>query len=128
MATRGAEFDRVTTGPAAVGVDEQLGGGVYYGCDGAHSRVRESIGLTLHGDSANQAWGVMDVLAVTDFPDIRMKTLIQSANQGSIVIIPREGGYMVRIYVELEKLAANERASARDISSDDLSQSYHGYT
>ena len=25
------------------------------------------------GDSANQAWGVMDVLAVTDFPDIRLK-------------------------------------------------------
>ena len=34
---------------------------------------------TLHGDSANQAWGVMDVLAVTDFPDIRLKAAIQSA-------------------------------------------------
>jgi phenol 2-monooxygenase len=38
------------------------------GCDGARSAVRKSIGRELHGDSANHAWGVMDVLAVTDFP------------------------------------------------------------
>src|SRR6185295_13345579 len=37
------------------------------GCDGARSNVRRSIGRALHGDSANHAWGVMDVLAVTDF-------------------------------------------------------------
>jgi len=43
------------------------------GCDGAHSAVRRSLGLPLHGDSANQAWGVMDVLAVSDFPDIRTR-------------------------------------------------------
>ena len=43
------------------------------GCDGARSTVRKSIGRALHGDSANHAWGVMDVLAVTDFPDIRFK-------------------------------------------------------
>ena len=43
------------------------------GCDGARSTVRTSIGRELHGDSANHAWGVMDVLAVTDFPDIRCK-------------------------------------------------------
>ena len=49
------------------------------GCDGARSAVRKSLGYTLHGDSANHAWGVMDVLAVTDFPDVRCKTLIQSA-------------------------------------------------
>ena len=41
------------------------------GADGARSAVRDSIGCTLAGDQANHAWGVMDVLAVTDFPDIR---------------------------------------------------------
>ena len=51
------------------------------GCDGARSTVRKSIGRALHGDSANHAWGVMDVLAVTDFPDIRLKSLIQSAKR-----------------------------------------------
>jgi phenol 2-monooxygenase (NADPH) len=44
------------------------------GCDGARSAVRRSIGRELVGDSANQAWGVMDVLSVTDFPDIRRRT------------------------------------------------------
>jgi len=35
------------------------------GCDGARSMVRKSIGRRLQGDSANKAWGVMDVLAVS---------------------------------------------------------------
>ena len=90
------------------------------GCDGARSTVRRSIGRALTGDSANHAWGVMDVLAVTDFPDVRFKTLIQSANDGSIIIIPREGGYLFRLYIELDKLAVDERVSDRNITADDL--------
>lgn len=90
------------------------------GCDGARSTVRKSIGRELHGDSANHAWGVMDVLAVTDFPDIRFKALIQSAKDGSLLIIPREGGYMVRLYVELAKLDIGERVANRNITADDV--------
>ncbi|WP_369724094.1 MULTISPECIES: FAD-binding monooxygenase [unclassified Bradyrhizobium] len=90
------------------------------GCDGARSVVRKSIGRELHGDSANHAWGVMDVLAVTDFPDIRFKALIQSAQDGSLLIIPREGGYMVRLYVELAKLEVGERVANRNITADDV--------
>jgi phenol 2-monooxygenase len=90
------------------------------GCDGARSAVRRSIGLELKGDSANHAWGVMDVLAVTDFPDIRFKTLIQSAGEGNIIIIPREGGYLVRLYIELDKLADGERVANRTITVDHL--------
>ena len=90
------------------------------GCDGARSGVRQSIGLALKGDSANHAWGVMDVLVVTNFPDIRFKSLIQSANEGSLLVIPREGGYLVRLYVELDKLDANERASSRNITIEQL--------
>ncbi|MCK1654243.1 FAD-binding monooxygenase [Bradyrhizobium sp. 149] len=90
------------------------------GCDGARSMVRKSIGRELHGDSANHAWGVMDVLAVTDFPDIRFKALIQSAKDGSLLIIPREGGYMVRLYVELAKLDIGERVANRNITADDV--------
>ena len=90
------------------------------GCDGARSAVRNAIGLELKGDSANKAWGVMDVLAVTSFPDIRQKTLIQSGSGGTLLIIPREGGYMARIYVEMETLAKGERARNRNISEADL--------
>jgi len=90
------------------------------GCDGARSAVRKCIGRALHGDSANHAWGVMDVLAVTDFPDVRFKSLIQSAQDGSILIIPREGGYLFRLYVEMGQLDVGERVSDRNITSDDL--------
>ena len=90
------------------------------GADGARSGVRKALGLALHGDSANQSWGVMDVLAVTDFPDIRLKTAIHSGSEGSMLIIPREGGYLVRFYIELDKLHANERVAERKISIDRL--------
>ncbi len=90
------------------------------GCDGARSIVRTSIGRELRGESANHAWGVMDVLAVTDFPDIRCKSFLQSAGDGSIIIIPREGGYLFRLYVELTKLEIGERVANRNITVDEL--------
>src|SRR3954451_15987979 len=71
------------------------------GCEGARSRIRAAIGRELVGDATDESWGVMDVLAVTDFPDIRVKAAI-SSEQGNILIIPREGGYLVRFYVELD--------------------------
>ena len=90
------------------------------GCDGARSRVRECLRRALSGDSANQAWGVMDVLAVTDFPDIRLKATIHSADEGSVLVIPREGGYLVRLYVEMDKLNPNERVANRNITAEHL--------
>jgi phenol 2-monooxygenase (NADPH) len=90
------------------------------GCDGARSIVRKSIGRALTGDAANHAWGVMDILAVTTFPDVRFKSLIQSANDGSMIIIPREGGYLFRLYVEMDKLAVGERISDRNITAEDV--------
>ncbi|MDH3295607.1 MAG: FAD-dependent monooxygenase, partial [Acidimicrobiia bacterium] len=69
---------------------------------------------------ANQAWGVMDVLAVTDFPDVRFKSIVHSANEGNLLIIPREGGYMFRLYIELDQLADDERVSDRNITVDRL--------
>jgi 2-polyprenyl-6-methoxyphenol hydroxylase-like FAD-dependent oxidoreductase len=102
------------------------------GCDGARSKVRESIGRTLKGDSANVAWGVMDVLVVSNFPDIRFKALVQSAGEGSLLIIPREGGYLVRVYVEMEKLKDNERVKGRNITIEQLiaaaQRIFHPYT
>ncbi|RYE04374.1 MAG: 3-hydroxybenzoate 4-monooxygenase [Sphingomonadales bacterium] len=113
-----ARFERLDE--ANKGAVETVRARYVVGCDGARSFVRGAIGRDLRGDSANQAWGVMDVLATTDFPDIRMKSAIHSANEGNILIIPREGGYMVRLYIELDKLAANERVASRNITSDDL--------
>ena len=113
-----ARLERVD--PAHEGKIETIKARYVVGCDGARSVVRKSIGRTLHGDSANHAWGVMDVLAVTDFPDVRFKSLIQSAKDGSIIIIPREGGYLFRLYIEMDRLHADERVSNRNITVDDL--------
>ncbi|MCK8675395.1 FAD-dependent monooxygenase [Rhodococcus sp. HM1] len=71
------------------------------GADGAHSRVRRSIGCRFEGHSANHAWGVIDALADTDFPDIRLLSTIQSSTDGNMMVIPREGGFLFRLYVDL---------------------------
>ncbi|MGZ8309317.1 MAG: FAD-dependent monooxygenase, partial [Rhodoplanes sp.] len=113
-----ARLERVD--PSHEGQIETVKARYVVGCDGARSVVRKSIGRALHGDSANHAWGVMDVLAVTDFPDVRFKTLIQSANDGSGIIIPREGGCLFRLYIELDKLGAGERVSDHNVTTDDL--------
>lgn len=74
------------------------------GCDGARTTVRRALGIGMTGDEMNHAWGVMDVLTVTDFPDVRRKSVIQSASDGSALLIPREGGYLIRLYVDLGEL------------------------
>jgi len=92
------------------------------GCDGARSLVRRSIGAELHGDYANHAWGVMDMLAVTDFPDIRLKAAIQSADDGNILLIPREGGYLVRLYVDLGEVHPDKRDAVRHTSAEEVAE------
>ncbi|WP_233808141.1 FAD-binding monooxygenase [Paraburkholderia sp. HP33-1] len=102
------------------------------GCDGARSRVRTAIGQTLRGDAANHAWGVMDALAVSDFPDIRLKAAIQSASKGNLLIIPREGGYLVRFYVDLGDVTPENRDSIKQITVDRIIETaqriLHPYT
>lgn len=89
------------------------------GCDGARSAVRESIGRSLQGDAQNHAWGVLDVLVDTDFPDIRKKSVIRS-EQGSIIIIPREGGHLVRLYVDLGTVDPTDTEFRTRTSVDDV--------
>lgn len=90
------------------------------GCDGARSAVRKNLSIELEGDSANKAWGVMDVLLTTDFPDIRVKSFIQSKDNGAVMLVPREGGYLVRLYVELDLLGKDQRAANLDLTVDDI--------
>ena len=90
------------------------------GCDGGRSSVRHELGITMEGDSANKAWGVMDVLVTTDFPDIRVKSFIQSKEHGAVMVVPREGGYLVRLYVELDLLAKDQRAANLDLGVEDI--------
>ena len=54
----------------------------------------------MDGDSTDVVWGVMDIFPRTDFPDIRRKCTIQT-DRGVLIIIPREGGRMVRFYLQM---------------------------
>ena len=90
------------------------------GCDGARSGVREAIGGSLDGDRQNHAWGVIDMLARTDFPDVRVKSVVQSAEHGSILLIPREGGHLFRLYVDLGTITPENRDAIRALSVEEV--------
>ncbi len=109
-------FKQTTKADDLTEVEETIRCKYLVGCDGARSQVRKSMGSKLLGDTLNQAWGVMDVLMNSDFPDIRVKAVIQSANEGNMLIIPREGGFMVRLYIELDKLRDGERLARKNMS------------
>ena len=108
------------TAPGREGQTVKVRANYVIGCDGARSNVRSAIGGALHGDAAHQAWGVMDVLAVTDFPDWRMKSFVRSQDEGILMVLPREGGYLVRLYVELDNLGEHERAADRGMGPEDI--------
>ena len=103
------------TAPGREGQTTQVRANYVIGCDGARSSVRSAIGGALHGDVAHQAWGVIDLLATTNFPDWRMKAFVRSQNDGTLMVLPREGGHLVRLYVELDQLGDHERAADRGI-------------
>ncbi|KAB1644267.1 FAD-dependent monooxygenase [Gulosibacter chungangensis] len=95
------------------------------GCDGAASKVRKAIGRRLVGDVSNHAWGVMDVLAQTTFPDVRIKSVIH-ASAGSILHIPREGGHLSRIYVDLGEVPENDNHAIRQTPLEDVIKKANG--
>ncbi|MBX3092196.1 MAG: FAD-binding monooxygenase [Cryobacterium sp.] len=83
------------------------------GCDGARSLVRDAIGRKHVGSHAQHAWGVMDVLVNTDFPDWRIKCAINS-EAGNILHIPREGGYLCRMYIDLGEVPKDDKHRVRE--------------
>ena len=89
------------------------------GCDGARSGVREAIGRRHVGGISAHAWGVMDVLVNTDFPDWRTKCAITS-KAGAILHIPREGGYLSRMYIDLGAVAEDDDHRVRQTPIDEI--------
>ncbi len=108
------------TTPGREGETARVRANYVIGCDGARSSVRSAIGGRLHGDAAHQAWGVMDLLAVTDFPDWRKKSFVRSHDEGILMVLPREGGHLVRLYVELDRLGDDERVAERGMGERDI--------
>lgn len=86
------------------------------GCDGAHSKVRKSMpGVEMRGESGKAAWGVIDGVLKTDFPDLWSKTVINSKGKGSVLCIPRERG-MTRLYIELA--GAGDEEEGREMTQE----------
>ncbi|TDZ15578.1 Phenol hydroxylase [Colletotrichum orbiculare MAFF 240422] len=89
------------------------------GCDGAHSWTRKTLGkeFEMKGETTDAIWGVMDIVPITDFPDIRFRTMIHSTS-GAIMIIPRENR-MVRLYIQLKEVSAGSgRVDRSQITPD----------
>ena len=121
---------RHTAGPRA-GEERTIRAKYVVGCDGARSGVREAIGRKHVGAMAAHAWGVMDVLVNTDFPDWRIKCAI-NAEAGNILHIPREGGYLSRVYVDLGEVAADDNRQVKHTPIEDIirkaNEILHPYT
>ncbi|KDQ19546.1 hypothetical protein BOTBODRAFT_102719 [Botryobasidium botryosum FD-172 SS1] len=90
------------------------------GADGAHSWVRQALGIDMIGESTNSVWGVVDFVPETDFPDIRTFSTINSPH-GSTVFVPREDG-LVRVYVQLAEVDVDEtgRLDKSKFTPDDI--------
>lgn len=90
------------------------------GCDGAHSWTRRQLGFHLEGEQTDFIWGVLDIVPTTDFPDIRMRCAIHSADSGSIMIIPREN-HLVRLYIQLNEVnSAGEQVDRSKITPETI--------
>ena len=51
------------------GLTETVHAKYMLGCDGAHSWTRRQLGFEMEGDSQDMAWGVMDIIPISDFPE-----------------------------------------------------------
>jgi flavin-dependent dehydrogenase len=91
------------------------------GCDGAHSWTRKQLGFELEGEPTDYIWGVLDIIPITNFPDIRNRTAIHSASAGSMMIIPREHK-LTRLYIQLKEIKpdASGRADRSKITPDTI--------
>ncbi|KAI1412540.1 putative phenol 2-monooxygenase [Hypoxylon sp. FL1857] len=113
------EDDLIRKSRSRVGTGETVHAKYVIGCDGARSWTRRALGFELQGEATDFIWGVLDVIPLTDFPDIRMRCAIHSAENGSLMIIPRENK-MVRLYIQLKEVTpdASGRADRSKITPD----------
>ncbi|OOF93345.1 hypothetical protein ASPCADRAFT_398403 [Aspergillus carbonarius ITEM 5010] len=135
LVLKGEEEDEypVEVGVRRVGADGASGAGddwevirarYIIGCDGAHSWTREQLKVPVRVCSGDSTWGVVDIVPISDFPDIRQSCAIHSGENGSIMTAPRENR-LVRFYTYPKgdgKLNVEGRDQS-DVSLDDLVES-----
>ncbi|RYP15618.1 hypothetical protein DL765_005597 [Monosporascus sp. GIB2] len=119
LMNRDDEEDLIRKSASRGGSCETVHAKYVIGCDGARSWTRRTLGYELEGEATDFIWGVMDIIPITDFPDIRMRCAIHSAESGSLMVIPRENK-MVRLYIQLKEVTpdASGRADRSKITPD----------
>ncbi|KAI3554276.1 phenol hydroxylase [Colletotrichum abscissum] len=117
------EADLIKKAQDRAGASEIVHAKYVIGCDGARSWTRRALGFELDGEATDFIWGVMDIIPITDFrvyaADIRMRCAIHSAENGSLMVIPRENK-LVRLYIQLKEVApdASGRADRSKITPE----------
>ncbi|KAI1390335.1 putative phenol 2-monooxygenase [Hypoxylon trugodes] len=97
------EEELIRKSSARAGTAEIVHAKYVVGCDGARSWTRRALGFELQGEATDFIWGVLDIIPITDFPDVRMRCAIHSAENGSLMVIPRENK-LVRLYIQLKEV------------------------
>jgi phenol 2-monooxygenase len=49
-----------------------------------------------------------------------MKSFVRSQHDGILMVLPREGGHLVRLYVEMDNLGEHERVADRGLGAEDI--------
>ncbi|RHZ63464.1 uncharacterized protein CDV56_109012 [Aspergillus thermomutatus] len=87
---------------SAGGSEELVRAKYVIGADGARSWTRKQLGFKMEGTRTRSVWAVTDLVVVSDFPDIRLCTTINSYGEGGLFFLRRERG-LTRFYVQLNR-------------------------
>ncbi|KAI9477701.1 FAD binding domain-containing protein [Zychaea mexicana] len=70
------------------------------GCDGAHSSIRQQLGIGYEGNGSKRNCGVLDALVQTNFPDRKSISFVRGPFGSHACLFPRENN-LTRVMVEL---------------------------
>ncbi|KAH7061280.1 putative phenol 2-monooxygenase [Macrophomina phaseolina] len=91
--------DLINKSKAKAGNTEVVKAKYIIGCDGAHSWTRKQLGIQMEGAATDFVWGVMDIVPISNFPDMRHSCIICN-DVGTILLVARERSLM-RLYIPL---------------------------
>ncbi|KAI8092316.1 FAD binding domain-containing protein [Gilbertella persicaria] len=92
------------------------------GCDGAHSDIRQQLGIKNEGETSETHAGVLDALIRTNFASRKEVCIVQSDHAKTISMFPRENG-LTRIFVhfnENEHELRKEQHNRNKIQVEDI--------
>ncbi|KAG2214455.1 hypothetical protein INT46_007380, partial [Mucor plumbeus] len=78
------------------------------GCDGAHSDIRQQLGITNEGETSETHAGVLDALIRTNFASRKEVCIVQSNHAKTISMFPRENG-LTRLFVHFNENEHEQR-------------------